>query len=78
MSVRWQKMAPLVLLKGWFVGWAKPNVPFVLWQFKIFCMVGIKLKHRRAGNEIRLLVVRLLYRFYVRVPLSKWLTFFSV
>src|SRR5690606_24194568 len=54
LSVRWQKMALLVLLKGRLVGGAKPNVPFVRWQFKIFCAVGKKLKHRRVGNECRL------------------------
>ena len=47
-------MALLVLLKGRFVGRSKPNVPFVLWEFKIFCAVGKKLKHRRVGNECRL------------------------
>jgi hypothetical protein len=30
---------------------AKPNVPFVWWQnFKIFCAVGKKIKHRRVGQ----------------------------
>jgi hypothetical protein len=48
------KLALLVLLKGRLVGGAKPNVPFVRWQFKIFCAVGKKLKHRRVGNECRL------------------------
>jgi hypothetical protein len=43
--VRGQKMALLVLLKGRLVGGAKPNVPFVRWQFKIFCAVEKKLKH---------------------------------
>ena len=38
--VRWQKMALLVLLKGRLVGGAKPNVPFMGWQFKIFCALG--------------------------------------
>ena len=52
--VRGQKMALLVLLKGRLVGGAKPNVPFVRWQFKIFCAVEKKLKHRRVGNECRL------------------------
>ncbi len=54
LSVRWQKMALLVLLKGRLVVGAKPNVPFVRWQFKIFCAVGKKLKHRRVGSECRL------------------------
>ncbi len=48
------KLALLVLLKGRLVGGAKPNVPFVRWQFKIFCAVGKKLKHRRVGKECRL------------------------
>ncbi len=33
-------MALLVLLKGRLVGGAKPNVPFMGWQFKIFCALG--------------------------------------
>ena len=35
-------------------GGAKPNVPFVRRQFKIFCAVGKKIKHSRVGNECRL------------------------
>lgn len=52
--MRWQKTALLVLLKGRLVGRAKPNVPFVRRQFKIFCAVGKKIKHSRVGNECRL------------------------
>jgi hypothetical protein len=42
--------------KGRLVWPAKPNVPFVRLaeNFKIFCAVGKKLKHRRGGNECRL------------------------
>ena len=41
--------------KRWLVCRAKPNVPFVrLLNFKIFCAVGKKLKHRSVGKECRL------------------------
>jgi len=42
--------------KGRLVWRAKPNVPFVRLaeNFKIFCAVGKKIKHRRVGKECRL------------------------
>jgi hypothetical protein len=46
--VRWQKMALLDLLKGRLVIWAKPNVPFVGWQFKIFCTVENNIKTQKG------------------------------
>ena len=49
------KLALLVLLKGRLVGRGKTKCANAGWQnFKIFCAVGKKLKHRRVGNECRL------------------------
>ncbi len=78
MSVRWQKMALLVLLKGRLVGGAKPNVPFVRWQFKIFCAVGKKLKHRGVGNECRLTCCPFVISFLCLWSLVKMVYFFLV
>src|SRR5690606_19868005 len=78
LSVRWQKMALLVLLKGRLVGGAKPNVPFVRWQFKIFCAVGKKLKHRRVGNECRLTPCPFVVSFLCLCSPIKMVCFFLV
>ncbi|MBS4040089.1 MAG: hypothetical protein KGZ81_05770 [Flavobacteriales bacterium] len=57
----------------------KANVPFA-GRHKIElkkCAVG-KIKNTEgSGMSVGLLVVRLLYRLYVCVHLSKWFTFFS-
>lgn len=40
--MRWVKVALLALQKGWYVGWAKPNVPLVRWQkFNFFVRWGV-------------------------------------
>jgi hypothetical protein len=61
----------LVLQKGWRLGWAKPNVPFVCRQFKIFCALEKKLKTEGSAMSVGLLAVRLQYGLYVVVHLSK-------
>ncbi len=71
-------MALLVLLKGRLVGGAKPNVPFVRRQFKIFCAVGKKLKHRRVGNECRLTRCPFVVSFLCLCSLVKMVYFFLV
>jgi len=65
--------------KGRLVFRAKPNVPFVGWQnFKIFCAVGKKLKHRRVGNECRLTRCPFVVSFLCLCSLVKMVYFISV
>jgi len=70
-------MALLVLLKGRLMGGAKPNVPFAGWQFKIFCAVGKKFKHRRVGNECRLTRCPFVVSFVCLCSPVKMVYFFS-
>ena len=73
---RLQKMALLVLRRvGLCVGqnqmchlcvWLKLFLKNVRWE---------KNKKHRVGQRVGLYAVRLYYRFYVRVHLSKWFTF---
>jgi hypothetical protein len=58
---------------------AKPNVPHVRLAKIVFkkMRVGKNKKNTGLAMSVGLLVVRLLYRFYVRVHVSKWFTFFS-
>ena len=53
------------------------NVPFA-GGLKLFLKMCVwkKIKNIGSAMSFGLLVVRLLYRFYVRVHLSKWFTFF--
>jgi hypothetical protein len=68
-------VALLPLLKGRLAGGAKPNVPLAGW-LKLFLKNagGKKIKNTGSAMSVGLLAVRLLYRFYVCVHLSKWFT----
>ncbi len=73
-------MALLVLPKGWLCVGAKPNVPLVRLaeNFKIFCAVGKKLKHRRVGKECRLTRCPNVVSFLCRWSPVKMVYFFLV
>ncbi len=71
-------MVLLVLRSVGLVCQAKPNVPFVRWQFKIFCAVGKKLKHRRVGNECRLTRCPFIVSFLCLCSPVKMVYYFSV
>jgi hypothetical protein len=66
--------------KGRLVCRAKPNVPFVRLaeNFKIFCAVGKKLKHRRVGKECWLTRCPNVVSFLCRWSPFKMVYFFLV
>jgi len=66
--------------KGRLVCRAKPNVPFLRLaeNFKIFCAVGKKLKHRRVGKECRLTRCPNVLSFLCRWSPVKMVYFFLV
>jgi len=75
--VRWLKNGSLAFAEGLAL-WveAKANVPMRGGR-KLFLknVGGKKIKNKGSAMSVGLLVVRLLYRFYVCVHLSKWFTF---
>jgi hypothetical protein len=69
------KSTLLALLKGRLVGRTKPNVPFAGCNRIPKYFVRWEKNTEGSAMSVGLLVVRLLYRFYVCVHLSKWFTF---
>ncbi len=73
------RLALLVLPVCRLVGRGKTKCANVGWQnFKIFCAVGKKIKHRRVGNECRITRCPNIVSSLCRCSLVKMVYFFSV
>ena len=73
------RLALLVLPVCRLVGRGKSKCATVGWlNFKIFCAVGKKIKHRRVGNECRLTRCPNVVSSLCRCSLVKMVYFFSV
>ena len=73
------RLALLVLPVCRLVGRGKTKCANAGWQnFKIFCAVGKKIKHRRVGNECRLTRCPFVVSFLCLFSPVKMVYFFSV